>query len=300
MDGARRADLLEAVKALAPLVELPDGRVDEVAEVQRVFDAADELARRSELEETFEALDGASDGFSAAARSVVLLARMRADDRFILGHGDKGIELLRVDFQGTEAAVPELEAVLRPSADGSLWLRSEHEEEREPTIFAGEFQFVVGGSPETLEGLERQLESLSTSRGRDEYGLNGEMLLSFSLGVGMRAAWGSGVATLTEERLLGVIFDDAIQGRPKGLEDAWMPPAFVASDVSTVIAFEIPRSAIEEVEVIDNGFIGRRIPYANIHGENFSFACQTIRIAESERLVKPKKGVLADALRSLA
>src|SRR5215211_5587489 len=116
-DGARRAELLDAVEALGPLVELPDGRVDQVAEVQRVFDAADELARRSELEEAFEALDGASDGFSSVAKAIVLLAKVRADDRFVLGHGDEGIELLRVDFQGTEAVVPELEAVLRPSAD---------------------------------------------------------------------------------------------------------------------------------------------------------------------------------------
>jgi hypothetical protein len=114
----------------------------------------------------------------------------------------------------------------------------------------------------------------------------------------MRAAWGSGMATLTDQRLLGVIFDDEIQGRPRTAETAWMPPAFVASDVSSVIVFDIPRSSVSESEVLDNGFIGRRIPYANLHGENFGFSCQTIRILEAGNLVKPRKDVLAGALRT--
>lgn len=74
----------------------------------------------------------------------------------------------------------------------------------------------------------------------------------------------------------------------------------VADDVSSVIAFEIPRSSVSEAEVLDNGFIGRRIPYANLYGENFGFSCQTVRILDSGRLAKPKKDVLSTALRAIA
>lgn len=116
----------------------------------------------------------------------------------------------------------------------------------------------------------------------------------------MRAAWGSGMATLTDQRLVGVIFDDEIKGRPKTKETAWMPRAGIASDLSSVIAFDIPRSAVTESEVIDSGFIGRRIPYANLYAENFSFSCQTIRILDAGYLVKPKKDVLGGALRAMA
>ena len=74
--------------------------------------------------------------------------------------------------------------------------------------FAGVFQFVVPGAEETLEGLERLFSTeLSTTRQREEFGLRGKMLMTFALGLGLRAAWGSGMVTLTEKRLLGVIFD---------------------------------------------------------------------------------------------
>ena len=166
--------------------------------------------------------------------------------------------------------------------------------------FAGVFQFVVQGAEETLEGLERQLNELSTTRQREEFGLRGEMLVTFALGLGMRAASGSGMVTLTDQRLLGVIFDDEIQGRPRTTETAWMPSAFVATDVSSVIAFEIPRASISESEVLDSGFIERRLPYANLNGESYGFSCDTVRILDAGHLVKPKKDVLASALRSLA
>lgn len=298
--GKRLDGLLQAVAQLREVTELPQGRVDELAQARAVLDAADELARVSELEAAFDAVDAEAADFSPAARLVVTLAKVRADDRLILGHGDESLRLKRIDFQGDEAAIPELEARLRPTPDGSMWLVSEREGERESTIFAGEFQFIVSGEPETVDALERQVTELGTTREREEYGLNGQLLISFAFGVGLRAAWGSGVVTLTDQRLLGIIFDDDMQGRPRTTEAAWMPRAFVASDASSVLAFEIPRSAIEEVEVIDNGFVGRRIPYANLDGERFSFSCQTVRIVEGDRLVKPKKGVLAGALRSLA
>ena len=296
----RREDLLKAISQLASVEELPDGRVDQLPEAKAVLGAADELARLSELEATLDSIDAAAAGLSPAAQLVVTFAKLRADDRLILGHGDEALRLRRIDFKGTEAAIPELEARLRPSGDGSMWLVGERPGERQSVVFAGEFQLIVGGEAETVQGLERQLEALNTTRGREDYGLSGQLLVTYAVGVGLRAMWGSGLATITDQRLLGVVFDDDMQGRPRTPETAWMPPASVASDASSVIAFEIPRAAIEEVEVIDGGFIGRRIPYANLHGENFGVSCQTVRVVDGERLVKPKKDVLSRALRSLA
>jgi hypothetical protein len=177
-------------------------------------------------------------------------------------------------------------------------MHSTREDEGTSVSFAGEFQFIVGGAADTIEGLERQLQDLATSRHPDEYGLQGTLLVSYPLGVGFRAVWGSGTATLTDHRMIGVIFDDAVQGRPRSTEDAWMPYAGIASDVSSVIVFDIPGAAVKESEVIDNGLIGKRIPYTNLHGHNFSFSCQTVRIFESGHLVRPKKGILGGALRA--
>jgi hypothetical protein len=221
----RRERLLEAVRKIAHVAELPDGRIDALPEVKRVLEAANDLARLSELEGALDPLDDEVERFSEAGKSIVAVTKMRADDRLILGHGDEGLRLLRVDFRGKEADVPELEAALRPTADESMWMQSTRGGEQESLAFAGEFQFIVGGSEETLEGLKRQLTELSTTRQREEFGLQGEILITFALGVGMRAAWGSGMATLTDQRLLGVIFDDEIQGRPRTKETAWMPPA---------------------------------------------------------------------------
>jgi hypothetical protein len=301
---ARRERLLDSVKRVASISELPVGRIDALAEVREVLEAADELARLSELERVFDALDGELEQSSEAGRCLAAVAKVRADDRLILGHGDENLGLLRVDFTGKEAGVPELEAALRPTADGSLWVESTREGEQVQLAFAGEFQFIVGGEKEVLEGLERQLTELSTTRQREEFGLHGEILMTFALGVGMRAAWGSGMATLTDQRLVGVIFDDEIQGRPQTKETAWMPSAGIASDVSSVIAFDIPRASVAESEVIEggaiSGIIGRRIPYANLYGDNFGFSCQTVRILDAGYLVRPKKDVLGSALRAIA
>ncbi len=76
-----------------------------------------------------------------------------------------------------------------------------------------------------------------------------------------------------------------------------MPPASVCSDLSSVIAFNIPRASISDIEIFDKGFIRSRIPYANLDGETFTWACQTVRVFQSGSLVKPKKDVVGNALR---
>jgi hypothetical protein len=294
----RRERLLRAVGDARAISELPLGRIDCLASVRELIEASDDLARVSELEALLDAIDTEIDGFSDAALSAVSVAKLRGNDRLLLGHGDIDLRLLRVDFHGTEAVVPEFDAVLRSTDAGSLRMDPALSAERQSLAFAGEFQFIVDGTPNTIEGHERLLRQLSTTRHREDYGLAGRLLLTFTLGVGLRALWGSGTATLTDERMLGVIFDEDMSGRPRCTEDAWMPAAGVCSDVSSVIVFDIPREAIDEVEVLDAGFVGTRIPYANLYGSAFSLACQTLRVFEFDRLVRPRKDVLGGALRA--
>jgi hypothetical protein len=294
----RKERLLQAIRNIASVSELPPGRLDQLAPVREVIDAANDLARVSELESLLDTIDSEKAGFPDTANTVGMLAKLRVDDRLVIGHGDDDLTLLRVDFVDTEVDIPEIAAALRATAAGSMKMHSAREDEGTSVSFAGEFQFIVGGAADTIEGLERQLQDLATSRHPDEYGLQGTLLVSYPLGVGFRAVWGSGTATLTDHRMIGVIFDDAVQGRPRSTEDAWMPYAGIASDVSSVIVFDIPGAAVKESEVIDNGLIGKRIPYTNLHGHNFSFSCQTVRIFESGHLVRPKKGILGGALRA--
>ena len=297
----RRERLVAGIRQIAGISELPAGRVDQLTTVREVLDAADDLARLSELQALCDTIDAESDGFPEAAKYIGLIAKLRQDDRLILGHVDEDLRLLRIDFNGTEAEIPELHCVLRSTSGGSLMMESTVAGERATLAFAGEFQFIVGGATEaTLRGLERHLLALKTSRGRELFGLKGQQLLKYGLGFGFRAAWGSGTATLTDQRMLGVIFDDDMQGRPRSTEDAWMPLALVAADISSIIAFDIPRAAITELEVLDKGLLGRRIPYANLSGGAFTLACQTFRLFDSERLVKPRRDVLTGALRAFA
>ena len=78
-----------------------------------------------------------------------------------------------------------------------------------------------------------------------------------------------------------------------------MPQALVASDLASLLVFTFPRRAVSEVEVLDSGFFASRVPYVNVHGENFTLALETTRVFEADRLVKPKKHQLGDAIRAL-
>jgi hypothetical protein len=296
----RVARLQRAVHAVSGVVALPDGRLSQLDEAEALFAAANELALRSELEEQMTPLMAEVESFPEAARVLMSFADMRSDDRYVLGHGDERLRMVRVDFTGTSADVPEVDARIRPTASGSLRIESISGDEREILAYAGEPQFIVGGSQAANEGLERYAERTSMTVPREEHGLNGMTLHAYMLGAGMRAAWGSGTLSITRERLLGVIFDDNVSGRPKCKTDGWMPGALWASDAATVLAYSIPREAIDEIEILDKGMIASRIPFVELEGESFRFCCQTVRVFEGNGLVRPKKGVVAAALRSLA
>ena len=66
-----------------------------------------------------------------------------------------------------------------------------------------------------------------------------------------RAAWGTGICLLTDQRLVGLIFDNDVQSVGSSPERSAMPFALVEADGSgSVLVFTVERAAFDECQLL--------------------------------------------------
>jgi hypothetical protein len=294
-------DLKSDLTALTDDLVLPTGDLRSNQQARDLFSAVDTLvaARRfrsqSAQDDAFALVSDLYSKASGARKTILMSALMRQNDQAFLDHGAAGLNVFRADFSGHAVSFPEHEFDL-VLADSGLIPKTTRPGEHPKIALYAELQVFVPStdeSPAALEASERPL---------DDFGLIGGLAEHYRAGVIRRVAWGSGSCLITDQRLIAILFDDAITNRPDTTETANMPLSTVTGEVSSAVAFSAERRQFGSRQVTAGAsplgrFFYNRVPTLNLHGSNFHVVLAARRVVDpSGAIMKPGKDEVDTAI----
>jgi hypothetical protein len=293
--------LKAALDALLDGVDLPEGSMRANSQARDLFDAVDTLVAARAFEsfpekgEAFVMVEELLAKSSGDTKSVLMSASMRQNDQAFLDHGADGLNVFRADFSGHEASFPEHEIDFVPAGDGLIPKSTRSGEQLRIGLYADLQVFVPTAekSPATLEANERRV---------DDFGLIGGLAEHYRAQAIRRAAWGSGSCLITDQRLIGILFDDDVTGRPDTEESVNMPLSSVTGEVSSAVAFTAERRQFTSRQVTAGAsplgkFFSNRVPTLNLHGSEFHAVLDVRRVVDHDGSVrKPRKDEVDTAI----
>jgi hypothetical protein len=294
MGGDNLDELTAALDALSDDVVLPDGDMRANQQARDLFNAVDTLVATRRFrshrpkDEAFTLIEDLFSKASGDQRTILMSAVLRQNDQAFLDHGADGLNVFRVDFSGHGAGLPMYELDLVPAGSGLIPKSTRPGEQAQVALYA-ELQVFVPSteeSPAMLEANERPV---------DDFGLMGGLAEHYRARVIRRVVWGSGSCLITNQRLIAVLFDDAITNRPDTGETVNMPVSTVTGEVSSAVAFTAERSQFESRQVTAGAspigkFFYNRVPTLNLHGSKFHVVLDVRRVVDSGKIRKPGKG----------
>lgn len=294
-------DLKSALAGLSSDVTLPEGDMRSNPQASALFDAIDALMEKRQFEsypDKSEAFTLVEDRFSSATgdeHSILLAAVLRRNDQGFIDQKAKGLSVFRVDFSGRGCSIPERDFDLVLVGDG-LIPRSTRADEGPVIALYVELQVFVSnedGSPAVAEAKERSL---------DDFELAGSIAELYRARHVRRVAWGSGSCLLTDQRLIGLLFDDEIHNRPDTKEAVNMPLSAVTGEVSSAVVFEADRGQFKKREITAGSgavskFVLNRLPIVNLYGADCHIVLNVIRAVRPDgKIERPKKGEVDQAV----
>jgi len=296
-------ELNDAIHGVMRLPSLPEGDLHRVPEAKRLWDLVDRrvTARQfeylSENDEAYDLVEKAQVEAPEPAKMVLTFALLRRRDRTFLGRRWGQLEIGRCDWNGPEGIdVPQLELILRRIGTSMIPV-SLRQDEKPILGLQSEMEIYV-----PVDDSKASTEALD--RAPDFGELFGELRQEYARRHIRRIASGSGSCVLTNERILGVFFDDEMEGRPaQTLEAMSMPISAVTGEMSTAIVFTVERDQFEACEGIDPGggvvsrFVQNRMPALNLLGEEVDIRLQPYRVVHADgRIRKPGKGQILESV----
>lgn len=183
----------------------------------------------------------------------------------------------------------ELEIAAPKSSTGAIIPYSTASGERTILTFGAVIQLFVNN-----EQPEREKLILHT-RGFEEGGLTGQLLIDYQLRLIRRVLWGAASCILTDRRLVGVVFDNEVPGvNQNSLEFKSMPGAFVAEGGGTVLAFDVPRANFTDFQVKGIG-IGSKKAVVSLEGDTSFYGLASMVDNGAGDLVKARKSQFENA-----
>jgi hypothetical protein len=296
-------ELNEAVQGVLGLTSVPPGDLHQVPETKRLWDLVDQRVAARQFEylpendEAYELVERAQEEAPEPARILLTFALLRRRDRTFLAQRWEQLAIGRFDWNGPEGIdVPQLELTLRRI--GTTMIPASLRQGESPIL----------GLLTEMEIYVPMDESRASAEARDrnpDFGeLFGELRDDYGSRHIRRIASGSGSCLLTDRRILGVFFDDEMDGRPaETLEAMSMPIAAVTGEASTAIVFTAARDQFEECEGIDPGsgtisrFVQNRMPALNLLGAEVDIRLQPIRVVQPDgRIKRPGKSEIFEAV----
>jgi hypothetical protein len=287
--------LKASLDALSDDVALPEGDMRAHQQARNLFDAVDVLVAARGFrsyepkDDAFVLVENLFSKASGDRKMILMSAVLRQNDQAFLGHGADGLNVFRADFSGHGASFPEAEFDLVVAGSG-LVPRSTRPDEQPQIALNVALQVFVPSTEESLAALEAKERPL------DDFGLIGALAEHYRARVIRRVAWGSGSCLITDQRLIGILFDDEVSDRPATKETVNMPLATVTGEVSSTVAFTADRSQFTSRQVTVGGsplgrFLYNRVPTLNLHGSDFHVVLDVSRVVEpAGRIRKPGKG----------
>lgn len=220
---------------------------------------------------------------------VLNLAYLLENDAAFCEQTSSQLRIHRRHFTNSHLSVPQLELECFATSEGAFLPRVIRPGEVARLSIAAEIQLFVNADLTGHSGAECASE--------DSSHLQGHLAAEYSLRLISRLVWGVGVILITDQRVLGLVFDDEVPGIRSSDERDRMPIAYVDGDGSgSVIVFEASRSAFTETQVA-TGFMAGKLPPGNIIGEEVSLSFVPHAVVDAaHRLVKPAKGAIVEAV----
>ncbi len=301
MSEATLEDLRAALDALDDDLVLPVGDLRQLPQAKRLFEVVDaRIAARQyeylpESDQAYGMVEEQHAQANGAAKTILMFCLLRRRDRIFLEDQTEDLTIFRADFAGLEPSYPEHELKLIRVGDGLVPQSTRTGEQHRLGILAELQAFVpsVEGSPATLEANERRV---------DDFGLIGGLAEHYRARVIRRVAWGSGSCLLTDQRLIGILFDDDVTGRPDTAESLNMPLSSVTGEVSSAVAFTAERNQFTSRQVSAGvsplgKFFYNRVPTLNLHGSEFHAVIDVRRVVDPDGSIrKPRKDEVDSAV----
>ena len=287
--------LTAAVRSVTSLTDLPssDGRFDWPAEAAELLAAA-EAASSAELAATAEnILIDADVAEGSPAMTLVVLGLLRLRDREFIDHGVPGLVIERVDFASLPVSVSGIDMRLEATLDGGFRPVPMRADERAFANVSTEIQVLLPNDDEHAARVAR--------RELDPSGLHVSNAVEFAYEqrLSRRVLWGFGQCVLTDQRLLGVMFQRDDTTKPRSVERTAMPEADLFGSLEgpsgSVVGFSMDRTLFREHALLVP-VLGRRIPDVVLTGE-IDVALSTMGAEDAGGTIgKAAKGQIAGAV----
>ncbi len=298
VDGLSRMET--ALDAVSAGVDLPPGDMRANPQAAELFDAVDQLVAERrfrgypENDEAFVMVEEASKA-TENKDPLLLSALLRQNDHVFVGHLARGLSVFRLDFSGHGGNFGEREFELALVGDGLIPKSTRPDEVTLIGLYVETQVFVVNTD-------ESQAVAESNERPLDDFDLIGSLADLYRMRSIRRVAWGSGSCLFTDQRMIGLLFDDEIDKRPDSTEGLSMPMSSVTGETSSAVAFEVERSQFEKREVSTGAgpvskFFFNRIPILNLLGNDCHIAINSLRVVTSDGgIARPGKGEVDQAV----
>ena len=243
-------------------------------------------------DEVQEILDAAAEAAPPRLKMPLNSAYLQKQDREFRHHDVAALDIRRVEFTGGFADVRDLELVCTATAAGSFVPKVTRPGEQPILSIACAIQLFVGNTLEGAAAAELDARDVDASH------LGGSLEMLYMLRTVRRAAWGTGICLLTDQRLVGLIFDRDVQGVGSSPERSAMPFALIDADRSgSVLVFTVERAAFDDYQC-STGFLQNRVPAVQVFADECALALDTYRVLDAgDRLVRPGKDVIERAVR---
>jgi len=254
--------------------------------------AADNARIAGHRQATTDALLDALDGATAPGTTLLMLAMLRSNDGEFEGHGVDGLRIRRVEYVSMPVTVGDFELELVATASGAFILKSIRSAELGLVTVAGDLQ-LFGGNEDNGKAAEVH------ARGFDYTDLERTMQAWYELRLIRRLAWGFGCCLLTDQRLVGLIYEPDTRSGAKTPERDAMPDVLCGDGPGSVVVFDAERRLFEKCE-IQQTVLSKRVPTLSLMGRgDCCLVLSTSRILnDDDRLVRPGKGIVADAVQT--
>jgi hypothetical protein len=239
-----------------------DGRAD-AEEIEGLIGSLYAATRAGEQPAALDMIREAQRSAAADSTLQRLLAHayLTAQDAEFRSQQTDTLSIERVISLGSvDYSSPTLAIRIRPSPDESIIVSPTDPDETAQFSLLGIVQVFVPNE------LPEEEATRPDSRGFDDYGLSGAVQAQYRMRLIRRAAWGVASLTLTNRRIIGVIYDDNIPGAAETTERAFRPMAMVADGDISVIAFACDRTSFED-HAIATGLGQSRTPTVHLDGE---------------------------------
>lgn len=287
-------ELGDLIKGVTDGVTLPNGNLRDDSRVDALFGAIDRLAIAREFRDTdpaFAMVKAEASRANGDVKAVLDAALLRQDDHVFLDHGAPGLIVWRADFTGESLSFPGHDLSIVRAGDAIVPRTTKPGEEPRLTLLA-EIQVFIACDPDSRGAIE------ASDRELDRFDLLPTLTDSYERRLARRVAWGSGALLVTDQRLVGILFSDEVEGRPQSQETLAMPISVVAPDVSSAVMFIANRGQFDRREVtagrgLLGNFLYNRVPVVDMLGTEYHVNVNSTRVVDiSGAVTRPAKGAV--------